>query len=330
MHSGLYILSCVFPCLALGSFLLCVLVVIYLYVAVNPFEMCRCNVRPNDSLHPLSQHIRRQWCIVRRADLEYSIQPSVCPLLWSLRCQCCNPYCAHVCKSATMTQFSHWCCQACPWWGHGCYGINLQLCVFFSKSVWSHNLQLYQGDEPIILYLKCSTWMFCICTSLTGAFKSMYSVVSNCCRCLWGLGVHLFKCAHSRTYSKSQPLAELFPISRAFLLILSIPLIMQLPTCSPLRACVCRHTLLGACLTFFQLHNTKAHRHTCSSSAWASIKKKKNTSLFPPFFSLFSFFSSPSFAFFLKLAWGLAEPHQLFALARLHTGILCDYLKWLN
>lgn len=104
---------------------------------------------------------------------------------------------------------------------------------------------------------------------------------------------------------------------------------LHLPTCSPLRACVCRHTLLGACLTFFLLHNTRRHRHTCTSSSWASIKK--STSLFSPLpFSFSSFLSFPSFAFFLKLAWGLAEPHQPFALARLHTGTLCGYFKWLN
>lgn len=93
-----------------------------------------------------------------------------------------------------------------------------------------------------------------------------------------------FMAAHIHARCMTWPLSELSQLSGAFLLHPSIPLSRHLSTCSPLRACVCRQTLLGACLTFFLLHNTR--RHTCSSSSWASIKK--STSLF--FHSVFLLF----------------------------------------
>ena len=74
------------------------------------------------SLYPLAQHIRRQWCIIRRADLEYSNHSTFSPL-FALSCDhhaasaavytVCM--CVCMCVSVTMTQFSHWYCQACPW-----------------------------------------------------------------------------------------------------------------------------------------------------------------------------------------------------------------------
>lgn len=65
--------------------------------------------------------------------------------------------------------------------------------------------------------------------------------------------------------------------------------------------------------------------HACLLVRFQFLKKKLH------FFHSFSFLTLPSFDFFpFKLACGLTEPHQPFASARLHTGTLCVYFKWLN
>ncbi len=106
------------------------------------------------------------------------------------------------------------------------------------------------------------------------------------------MDAHIHTHTHTHAHCVTWPLSELSQLSGAFFLHPSVPPSLHLPTCSPLRACVCRHTLLGACLTFFPLHNTRRHRHTCSSSSWASIKKST---------SLFFLFLSPFPAFFHSL-----------------------------
>lgn len=79
-----------------------------------------------------------------------------------------------------------------------------------------------------------------------------------------------------------------------------------------------------------QHKETQTHTHARLQVS-ASIKKSTSLLFFfffsPLAFTFSSVLSFPPFAFVLKLAWGLAEPHQPFALARLHTGTLCGYFK---